>query len=181
MFFFAARHTNVSQPVCPENPASVPADAAPTHEMPAAARFTEWQLDAPAEQVAPQPAIPRAAEQADGLAALLRRRESSMQPIVEARLRILEDALESDPAYTPEQMVYLRNRLCNCRLLNEVEEWGAAEYQMREMAHKLRRWDGGDDDRAPATLLDPEPLLPAAVGLPQPGTESAGDDENDPI
>ena len=146
---------------------------------------TEWQLlpltARGAVALIPSPATPSeamndpnrtstqtAADQADELVALLHRRQPSVQPVVEARLRILEDTVEADPRYSPAEMLYLRNRLVNCRLLNELQEWGAAEYQLREMARKLRRWEGGSEDGLLVPVLDPVPQLPDMVALAEP-------------
>jgi hypothetical protein len=39
---------------------------------------------------------------------------------------------------TQAQMCYFRNRVESCRWLYAVREWGAARYQLRELARKVR-------------------------------------------
>jgi hypothetical protein len=65
-------------------------------------------------------------------------------------------------------MLYLRNRLADIHRSLESEDWGVALYEMREMARKLRRWEGGDQGSMPVPAPDPQPQLPATAMAERP-------------
>lgn len=64
------------------------------------------------------------------------------------RLTELEATLERSATFFPEEMCYLRNRLHSIRCLLDAGEQGAARYEMREMARKLRRWESVEGNHA---------------------------------
>jgi hypothetical protein len=86
---------------------------------------------------------------AEELVSLIGRREPSSVSVLLARLALLRAVLEATPDYLPAEMLYLRNRLASIRRSVECEDWGVALYEVREMARKLRRWEGGDKGGRP--------------------------------
>ncbi len=110
-----------------------------------------------------EPATQSAASLADDLAALLFNRDTSMNADILAGLHVLGSMLEATPTYFVEEISYLRNRLASISRQTESAEWGAALYEMRELARKLRRWGGGDDSDLIVPADGPSPMLPTSV------------------
>lgn len=108
-----------------------------------------------------QQAFQSAADLAGEVAVLVSKRRPPAEAVILAWLRLLQAVVEAIPAYFPDEMLYLRNRLTSICCLVQAMEWGAAGYEMRELALKLRRWEGGDGVLAPST--DPRFPSPTPV------------------
>jgi hypothetical protein len=95
-----------------------------------------------------------AANRAKELAVLLGQRDPFARSDLYEGFRLLEDLIESNPIFSLEQMVYLRNRLASSRALVASNEFGPAAYQMRELARKLHRWEDGEGSERPLPTID---------------------------